>query len=346
MNDMNTPFSMSLTFKQRWTRFTHWEYWPMWTIYLPLGPYYFFESFRSGGLGFFTRTNPSMPTGGMGLLDKEDMYNLLPQGTFPTTTYFNPKTDFSSIQKWISTYNIDFPVVVKPAKGCRGRGVEFIHSENELQHFIANSQEKMVLQSLIPFNNEVGIFYVRMPKESRGRITGIVEKKGIEVTGDGVHSIKELVLLSERYALHLIHLEKDCSLDLNEILPTGKTKELSTIGNHARGATFFDITFRNNEKLERLFDSISNQIEGFYYGRFDVKFESWELLEKGEAFSIVELNGANSEPTHVYDPKHSYFFALKEFRKHYKIMAEISRKNKHVCPTLPWKKAFQLFNDL
>jgi len=337
---------MSLSLKQRWTRLTHWEYWPMWTIYLPMGPYYLFESIRSGGLGFFTRSNPSMPTGGMGLMDKEDMYNLLPEGSFPTTAYFNSERDVNSIQTWITRNNIEFPVVVKPAKGCRGRGVEFIYAENELQQFTLNCKEKMVIQSVIPFNNEVGIFYVRMPEEPRGRITGIVEKKGIEITGDGVHSIKELVTQSERYALHLIHLEKDRSLNLNEILPKGKTKELSSIGNHARGATFYDVTFRNNEKLERVFDSISNQIEGFYYGRFDVKFESWELLEKGEAFSIVELNGANSEPTHVYDPNHSYFFALNEFRKHWKFMAEISRKNKTVCPTMPWKKAFHLFKDL
>jgi len=318
----------------------------MWTIYLPLGPYYFFESFRSGGFGFFTRTNPSMQTGGMGLMDKEDMYNLLPEGSFPTTSYFNSETEFTSIQKWISTKNIQFPIVVKPAKGCRGRGVEFIHSEKELQQLVLNCREKMVIQSLIPFRNEVGIFYVRIPGKSRGRITGIVEKKGIEITGDGIHSITELVMQSERYALHIIHLKKDCSLDLNEILPSGKTKELSSIGNHSRGATFFDVTFRNSEHLERVFDSISNQIQGYYYGRFDVKFESWELLEKGESFSIVELNGANSEPTHVYDPNHSYFFALNEFKKHYKIMAEISRKNKNLCPTMPWKKAFQLFNDL
>lgn len=343
---MNTYLIMSLTLKQRWTRFTHWEYWPMWTIYLPMGPYYLFESIRSGGLGFFTRSNPSMPTGGMGLMDKEEMYNLLPEGSFPTTTYFNSERDFNSIQNWIALNNIQFPVVVKPAKGCRGRGVKFIYSENELQQYTLNSQEKMVIQSVIPFSNEVGIFYVRMPEEPRGRITGIVEKKGIEITGDGVHSIKELVTQSERYALHLFHLEKDPSLNLNEILPKGKTKELSSIGNHARGATFYDVSFRNNEKLERVFDSISNRIEGYYYGRFDVKFESWELLEKGEAFSIVELNGANSEPTHVYDPNHSYFFALNEFRKHWKIMAKISRKNKTVCPTMPWKQAFQLFKDL
>lgn len=318
----------------------------MWAIYVPLTPYYIYISARSGGLGFFARTNPNMPTGGMGLMDKETMYNMLPSNTFPTTTYFQSETDFTSIQTWISTNNIEFPVVVKPAKGARGRGVAFIHSENELQYFILKCNEKMVLQSLIPYSNEVGIFYVKLPNESKGRITGIVEKKGIQIIGDGIRSIKEHVTQSERYALHLVRLEKDSSIDLNEIIPTGKTKELSSIGNHARGATFFDVTFRNSEQLEHVFDSISNQIEGFYYGRFDVKFESWELLEKGKAFSIVELNGANSEPTHVYDPNHSYFFALNEFKKHYKIMAEISRKNKHVCPTMPWKKAFQLFQDL
>jgi hypothetical protein len=337
---------MSLPFNQRWKRLTQWEYWPMWTIYGPLGLYYFYISARSGGLGFFTRTNPKMPTGGMGLMDKEDMYNMLPSNTFPTTTYFNSETHFSSIQTWISTYSIDFPVVVKPAKGCRGRGVEFIHSENELQDFILKCSEKMVLQSMIPYSNEVGIFYVKMPNESKGRITGIVEKKGIQIVGNGVHSIKELVQQSERYALHLVHLEKDHSLDLNEILPDGNTKEISSIGNHARGATFYDVSFRNNSKLESVIETVSKQIDGFYYGRFDIKFNSWEELENGNAFSIVELNGANSEPTHVYDPQHSYFFALSEFKRHWKMMAQISRSNKNKCPIMPWKKAFQLFNDL
>ena len=337
---------MSLPIKLKWKRITQWEYWPMWTIYGPLTPYYLFLSASSGGLGFFTRTNPSMLTGGMGLMDKEDMYNLLPTGTFPNTTYFNTQTEFSSIQEWISTHNIEFPVVVKPAKGCRGRGVEIIHSENGLRHLLLNCAEKMVLQALIPYANEVGIFYVRFPNEAKGRITGIVEKKGIQIIGDGIQSIRELIIHHERYANHLIHMEKDSSLDLEEILPVGKTKELSSIGNHARGATFYDVSFRNNPKLEAVLDSISIQIEGFYYGRFDIKFNTWEELENGKLFSIVELNGANSEPTHVYDPKHSYFFALREFMRHWKIMSKISRINKNVCSTMPWKKAFQLFNDL
>jgi hypothetical protein len=51
------------------------------------------------------------------------------------------------------------------------------------------------------------------------------------------------------------------------------------------------------------------QIPEFYYGRLDIMFTSWEDLAQGLNFSIVEVNGAGSEPTHIYDPKHSIFFA-------------------------------------
>ena len=49
--------------------------------------------------------------------------------------------------------------------------------------------------------------------------------------------------------------------------------------------------------------------------------------EKIINFSIVELNGAASEPTHIYDPKHSLFFAWHELAKHITFMYEISVLN-------------------
>jgi hypothetical protein len=342
---MNTFYRMALSIKQRWIRLTHWEYWSMWTIYLPLAPYYLIQSIRAGGIGFFSRSNPCMPSGGMALFDKEEMYNLLPAAYYPTTGYFVPGTDFDGIKSWIENNSIEFPLVAKPAKGCRGRGVEIIHTLNDLQTSLVNCNEKMIVQALIPFKNEVGIFYVKHPKEKRGKITGIVEKKGIQITGNGINTIVELIQQSERYAIHLPYLQKS-GFNLSEILPKGKMKELSSIGNHARGATFYDITHLNSEKLESVIDSISANIEHFYYGRFDIKFESWEKLEKGESFSIVELNGANSEPTHIYDPKHSYLFALNEFKKHWKMMANIAIENKTLCKNMPWKKTLKLIMEI
>jgi hypothetical protein len=52
----------------------------------------------------------------------------------------------------------------------------------------------------------------------------------------------------------------------------------------------------------------------------------------------VELNGAASEPTHIYDPKHSLFFAWKELARHITYMYEISvANNKNGIPYLEHK---------
>jgi hypothetical protein len=56
-------------------------------------------------------------------------------------------------------------------------------------------------------------------------------------------------------------------------------------------------------------------------------YQSLEELEKGKHFSIVEINGAGSEPTHIYDPSHSLFFAWKELFRHITFMYEISVAN-------------------
>jgi len=80
------------------------------------------------------------------------------------------------------------------------------------------------------------------------------------------------------------------------------------------------------------------QIPGFYFGRLDVMYNTIEELECGENFSVVELNGAASEPTHIYDPKHSLFFAWKELARHITYMYEIGViNNKNGTPYLDHK---------
>ena len=53
-------------------------------------------------------------------------------------------------------------------------------------------------------------------------------------------------------------------------------------------------------------------------------YNTLEELEQGKNFAVVELNGAASEPTHIYDPQHSIFFAWKELTRHIRYMFEIS----------------------
>lgn len=56
-------------------------------------------------------------------------------------------------------------------------------------------------------------------------------------------------------------------------------------------------------------------------------YNDWEALRSGKAFHIIELNGAGGDPTHIYDPKHSLFFAWKEIVRHWFILYRISAAN-------------------
>jgi hypothetical protein len=42
---------------------------------------------------------------------------------------------------------------------------------------------------------------------------------------------------------------------------------------------------------------------------------------------IIEINGAKSEPTHIYDPKHSFWYAQKEIYKHQKLFYRVVLEN-------------------
>jgi hypothetical protein len=99
-------------------------------------------------------------------------------------------------------------------------------------------------------------------------------------------------------------------------------------GNHARGAKFIDGSSWIDEELEATFDKVCKEIKGFYFGRLDIRYPSWNELKNG-IFSIIELNGAGSEPTHIYDPKHSILHAWKEIARHLNILCRISKINHH-----------------
>ncbi|MDE3253205.1 MAG: D-alanine--D-alanine ligase, partial [Bacteroidota bacterium] len=64
-------------------------------------------------------------------------------------------------------------------------------------------------------------------------------------------------------------------------------------------------------------------------------------------FSIIELNGAGSEPTHIYDPRHSIFFAWKEIIRHWHILLTISRQNhqKKRIPYMSFSAGWQMLRE-
>jgi hypothetical protein len=155
-----------------------------------------------------------------------------------------------------------------------------------------------------------------------------VEKEFMSVTGDGVHSIRQLLLKNKRALMYMNSFENIHREFLDIVLPEGEKRIISPFGNHSRGALFLDVSHRTDEELTETIDSICRQIPDFYYGRLDVRYQNWDDLRAGKHFSIIEVNGAGAEPTHIYDPKHSLFFAWKEIVRHWIILNRISRQNR------------------
>ncbi|MFX6015227.1 hypothetical protein ABTE82_19225, partial [Acinetobacter baumannii] len=80
-------------------------------------------------------------------------------------------------------------------------------------------------------------------------------------------------------------------------------------GNHARGSRFIDWSDRIDDTLQETFHKICLEIPEFYYGRIDIRFRDCESFKAVKEFYIIEVNGAGSDPTHIYDPSHSILFA-------------------------------------
>lgn len=258
---------------------------------------------------------------------KKEIYDLIPQQYFPKTELIKEGTDLQNVLNAIIKAKIKYPLIAKPDIGLRGSAVKKINSIADLEEYTQKANFDYVVQDLIPFDNEVGIFYVRYPHEKAGRITGIVSKEFLIVTGNGFSTVDELIKENPRYELQLPVLKQEYGRRLLDILPKGEKLNLVPYGNHARGAKFIDVSHWITPKLTQTINEMCLQIPGFYFGRLDVMYHTIEELEQGLNFLVVELNGAGSEPTHIYDPKHSLFFAWKELARHITYMYEISVAN-------------------
>lgn len=263
----------------------------------------------------------------MAMESKKEIYDLIPESWIPKTIFASSENHFKEILIRFKSQEIEFPIIVKPNIGLKGLGVVEIKNLVELENYHKNNDYDFLIQEKINYQNEVGIFYHRFPDQKSGKITGMVKKEFLSVKGNGRKTLRELVMENPRSAFQIKAIEQKMGSEMQKKIPENEKIILIPFGSHTRGAKFIDISNEVSEKLEQKIDEICTKVNGFYFGRLDVMFENLELLQEGKNLKIIEINGAKSEPTHMYDPKHSLFFAWKEIAKHWRIMAEISRKN-------------------
>lgn len=311
-----------------WHRITHWEYWPFWLIYYPMFPVWLYYSIKARSFFFFNAANPGMKNGGMAMISKMDIYNMIPGQFIPQTLFINKEDALEPALEQVLERGIRFPFIAKPDIGMKAFGVQKIHDKDEFRKYMNWTPSHFLVQELIPYQKEVGIFYVRKPNEAQGKITGIVSKEFLSITGNGQSTMLELIKNNPRSHLQLKVLEQKFGDQLQNVLDREEEFILVPYGSHTRGAKFVDISHKINKDLVKTIDGVCSQINGFHYGRLDVLYNSFEELSQGKNFSIIEVNGAGGEATHIYDPKHSLIWAWREVARHWGMLCEISILNK------------------
>ena len=325
-------------------RLLNWEYWPFWAVYIWTAPAWIYYCLRAGSFFFFTASNPSIKNGGLIGESKKDIHEILPKDLLPATIHFPLHTDTDLVERGVVEAGLAFPMIGKPDIGGKGRGVKILRTTEQLRAYAANATLDFHIQQYVDFPEEIGVFYYRYPHEQKGRITGIVGKKFLTVKGNGKDSLHQLLKNDKRGIMYLPSLEKMHREKLEEVLPEGAEKIVSPFGNHARGSMFLDYSDKIDHALTEVVDAFSKRIPGFYFGRFDIRFKSWDDLRAGKNFVIIELNGAGAEPTHMYDPRHGLFFAVREIIRHWGIMCGIARANHKLGVPYPgFREGVQIF---
>jgi hypothetical protein len=116
--------------------------------------------------------------------------------------------------------------------------------------------------------------------------------------------------------------------DAEHVLAPGEVFPLALAGNHSQGTLFRDGSHLITPELEAVFDAIAKHFDGFFVGRFDVRYSAPDEFCAGRGFAIVELNGVTSESTNLYDPSWSLWRAYLVLFRQWALLFRIGRANR------------------
>jgi membrane protein DedA with SNARE-associated domain len=356
-----TPHGQRRLVTRAW-RATHREFWPSSLFYLPLVPYLAYLSARRRGPMVFTCCNPGIEGGGgivgeskRAILDAlaqsggEHMlpYEFIPAGGVPAQRAERVLGAMKARPELGA-----FPVVLKPDRGFRGYAFKLCRGPEDVRAYLRQMTGPAILQAYHPGPFECGVLWARYPDGERGGRAGfifsITRKDFPRVEGDGRRTLEELIYDHPRYQAQAATFLQRFAGQRERILAPGESLRLSESGNHTQGALFRDGSDLITPALE---DAIDRIARGFSprgerpdgrtpgrplldIGRFDLRYESDELLRQGRGFGVLEFNGTAGESTNVYDPERSIFWTYRVLARHWRLLYDLgaARRDQGASP--------------
>ncbi len=308
------------------------EFWPGWFFYLPVVLQWIALGIRYGDFSLPTAANPNIETGGLCGESKTSILDQVGPGQRGAlASYFClPAPDIEQVERGMEDHSLSYPAVVKPDVGCNGTGVRLVHARAEMIAYLAEfpADTAVMVQRLATAPGEAGIFYIRSPGETQGRITSLTLKFAPSILGDGRSTIRQLILADSRMSqvpdLYLPRLGER----QHDILKRGEAFQPVFVGNHCKGSVFQDGHEHITPLLTRRIEALADAIPEFHFGRFDVRYETLASLRRGEGFTVIEINGVGSEATHVWDARTSLWRAWADELAHFGAAFTIGAANR------------------
>lgn len=331
------------------SRVWRWEFWPPWLFYLPVIPWIGYLAIRHRGLTVPTAANPGIPHGGIVGESKYEILRRLPQQWVVPTTRIEAgpvPQRAERLRQWMAGAPVGFPIILKPDVGERGAGVKLIRRFDEVLPYLQTVRGPVLAQQYHPGPCEAGIFYYRHPGNPRGRIFSITDKAFPAIVGDGRSTVEWLIWNHSRYRMQARKFLARLDGRSHTILARGERLPLAVAGNHCQGAEFRDGTHLISRRLEETIDEIARAFDGFFVGRFDVRYRDTQAFLAGRGFAVVELNGATSESTNVYDPSWPIWRAYQTLFRQWTLIFQIGHANrKRGISTTPFTELASVIRD-
>ena len=295
--------------RERWSigfeRLWRWEFWPAWLYYLPIVVWILWLGIKHRSPTAFTAANPSLDAGGVVGERKHQALTPLQDHAPELVAEFEllpPGGAASRIAQALRcAERMGFPIVLKPDVGQRGRGVFIARDAEAVREYLSRFEGAVIAQRYIG-GEEFGVFIARAPSAATVSVLSIVHKTFPTVTGDGVQSLRALILSDARARLISATLFGQWAGQLEEVPVKGECIKLVEIGAHCRGSVFLDATGLSTPALVATLTRLTDAVPGYGFGRIDLRIPSVEHLQRGEGLRVLELNGVTAESAHIYHP--------------------------------------------
>lgn len=319
----------------------------MWLMYIPVVLQWLVLACRYRSLTLPLIANPKLPVSGMvGVGKSQVMEQAVGRCAESILPWIHHRISQKPLEQQAAdvivqarVLGIEYPFVCKPDLGCRGAGVKLIHDVDQLEHYLAAYPQGVgvIVQKLASWEPEAGVFYVRSPDASVGRIVSLALKYSPYVVGDGVSTLAELIA-RDRRAGNLQHLYLERHQErLQDVIEAGESFRLVFSITHSRGGIFRDGNYLVTPELTDSINRLMSDMPELHYGRLDIKFSNIERLQQGRDIEIVEINTASAELLHIWDRNARLGTALKTLLWQYRTLfrfGQINRKRGFVPPKL------------